>query len=78
MVKDTCCWSCVKCREEEFVDHDVCKPCIPGYKPNIKRDDCDKLTAEVIDWWSPWAYVPLCFASVGILATTFTTCVFIK
>lgn len=39
---------------------------------------CIKLTAEVIPWTSPWALVPLVFASIGILSTLFTTVVFIR
>lgn len=76
--QDQCCWSCVKCREDAFVKNDTCISCQPGWAPNERKNGCDKLRPEVIDWWSPWAYVPLCFASIGILATTFTICVFIK
>ena len=58
--QDQCCWSCVKCREEfEFVKNDTCISCEPGYAPNERKNGCDKLHAEVIDWLSPWAYVSL-------------------
>lgn len=77
--QDQCCWSCVKCREEfEYVKNDTCISCQPGWAPNERKNGCTKLKAEVIDWWSPWAYVPLIFATIGILATSFTICVFIK
>lgn len=76
--QDQCCWSCVKCREDAFVKNDTCISCKPGWAPNERKNGCDKLKAEVIDWLSPWAYVPLIFASIGILATTFTIAVFIK
>lgn len=77
--QDQCCWSCVKCREEfEYVDNDTCISCPPGNAPNERRTGCNKLKAIIIDWWSPWAYVPLIFASAGILATIFTTAIFIK
>lgn len=77
--QDQCCWSCVKCREEfEYVDNDTCISCEPGWAPNERRNGCNKLKAVVIDWLTPWAYVPLIFASAGILATIFTTAVFIK
>lgn len=56
--QDQCCWSCVKCREEfEYVKNDTCISCQPGWAPNERKNGCDKLKVEVIDWLSPWAYV---------------------
>ncbi|XP_070164040.1 metabotropic glutamate receptor 8 isoform X2 [Polyergus mexicanus] len=75
---EPCCWSCVACREDAYVYNDTCKKCYPGYAPNATMTGCVKLTAEVIPWTSPWALVPLIFASIGILSTLFTTVVFIR
>ncbi|XP_032664722.1 metabotropic glutamate receptor 8-like isoform X5 [Odontomachus brunneus] len=75
---EACCWSCVACREDAYVYNDTCKNCYPGYAPNSTMTGCIKLTAEVIPWTSPWALVPLIFASIGILSTLFTTIVFIR
>ncbi|XP_011703241.1 PREDICTED: metabotropic glutamate receptor 8-like [Wasmannia auropunctata] len=75
---EPCCWSCVACREDAYVYNDTCKKCNPGYAPNSTMTGCIKLTAEVIPWTSPWALVPLIFASIGILSTLFTTVVFIR
>ncbi|XP_025264980.1 metabotropic glutamate receptor 8 isoform X1 [Camponotus floridanus] len=75
---EPCCWSCVACREDAYVYNDTCKKCHPGYAPNATMTGCVKLTAEVIPWTSPWALVPLIFASIGILSTLFTTVVFIR
>ncbi|KYN16204.1 Metabotropic glutamate receptor 7 [Trachymyrmex cornetzi] len=75
---EPCCWSCVACREDAYVYNDTCKKCNPGYAPNSTMTGCVKLTAEVIPWTSPWALVPLIFASIGILSTLFTTVVFIR
>ncbi|XP_029678417.1 metabotropic glutamate receptor 7-like, partial [Formica exsecta] len=75
---EPCCWSCVACREDAYVYNDTCKKCYPGYAPNATMTSCVKLTAEVIPWTSPWALVPLIFASIGILSTLFTTVVFIQ
>ncbi|XP_076681819.1 metabotropic glutamate receptor 8 isoform X2 [Andrena cerasifolii] len=74
----TCCWSCVACREDSYVFNDTCRSCGPGYAPDETMTRCVKLTAEVIPWTSPWALVPLVFASIGILSTLFTTVVFIR
>ncbi|GAB0098135.1 Metabotropic glutamate receptor [Sergentomyia squamirostris] len=76
--QDACCWACVKCREDAFVNNDTCLACEPGWAPNEHKSGCEKLTPEVIDWFSPWALVPLIFSACGIFCTLFTTCVFIK
>lgn len=76
--QDQCCWICVSCREDAFVFNDKCKACEPGWAPNKNKDGCEKLTAHIIDWLSPWALVPLVYSALGILCTIFTTCVFIR
>ncbi|XP_068983173.1 metabotropic glutamate receptor 2-like isoform X3 [Bombus flavifrons] len=76
--QEACCWSCVACREDAYVFNDTCRSCGPGYAPDETVTSCIKLTAEVIPWTSPWALVPLIFASIGILSTLFTTIVFIR
>ncbi|KAK9889154.1 hypothetical protein WA026_004428 [Henosepilachna vigintioctopunctata] len=76
--QDHCCWVCVACREDSYAFNDTCTSCKPGWAPNKNIDGCDKLQAQVIDWLSPWALVPLVFSSFGIICTLFTTCVFIR
>ncbi|XP_043493655.1 metabotropic glutamate receptor 6-like isoform X1 [Polistes fuscatus] len=76
--QEACCWRCVACREDAYVFNDTCSSCGPGYAPDETKTSCIKLTAEVISWTSPWALVPLVFASIGILSTLFTTFVFIR
>ncbi|XP_060827422.1 metabotropic glutamate receptor 7-like isoform X2 [Bombus pascuorum] len=76
--QEACCWSCVACREDAYVFNDTCRSCGPGYAPDETVTSCIKLTAEVIPWTSPWALVPLIFASIGILSTLFTIIVFIR
>lgn len=70
--QDQCCWSCVKCREDsEYVKNDTCISCQPGWAPNERKNGCDKLKVEVIDWLSPWAYVSnvlsFCDSFLGLL-----------
>lgn len=75
---DQCCWNCVKCREDAYVDGDACISCEPGWRPNDLKTGCEKLIPEIIEWLSPWAMVPLTFSGIGIIATVFVTLVFIK
>lgn len=75
--QDQCCWSCVKCREEfEFVKNDTCISCQPGWAPNERKDGCDKLKAEVIDWLSPWAYVSSLVSFFSFTSNIFDTLAF--
>ncbi|XP_017757027.1 PREDICTED: metabotropic glutamate receptor 7-like, partial [Eufriesea mexicana] len=76
--QEACCWSCMACREDAYVFNDTCRNCSLGYAPDETMTRCIKLTAEVIPWTSPWALVPLIFATIGILSTLFTTLVFIR
>ena len=76
--QDQCCWVCVTCNLDAYAENDRCVSCGPGWRPNINVTGCDKIPAEVIDWLSPWALVPLVFSSLGICFTIFTTCVFIR
>lgn len=74
--QDQCCWSCVKCREDsEYVKNDTCISCQPGWAPNERKNGCDKLKVEVIDWLSPWAYVSnLLRDSLIVLLCVFRAC----
>lgn len=76
--QDQCCWVCVKCNIDAFALNDTCLSCGNGWRPNNNITGCDKIPAEIIDWLSPWALVPLVFSSLGICFTIFTTCVFIR
>lgn len=75
---DSCCWNCVKCREDAYVAGDTCISCLPGWAPDDSKTGCVKIVPEIIDWLSPWAIVPLIFSGIGIIATVFVTLVFIK
>ncbi|XP_043278833.1 metabotropic glutamate receptor 7-like [Venturia canescens] len=76
--QEACCWSCVACREDAYVFNDTCRSCDPGWAPDPTKTRCVKLSAEVIAWDSPWAIVPLVFASIGILGTLFTFVIFLR
>ncbi|XP_034939802.1 metabotropic glutamate receptor 8-like [Chelonus insularis] len=77
--QDACCWSCMQCPENAYVFNDSCRSCEPGWAPDNKsKSRCIKLSAEIITWMSPWAIVPLSFASIGILITLFTIVIFVR
>ncbi|KAF5294721.1 hypothetical protein FQA39_LY00205 [Lamprigera yunnana] len=76
--QDQCCWACVSCREDAFVNNDTCQSCSPGYGPNDSKTGCIKLEALVLEWLNPWVMVPVVFSSFGILCTLFTIAVFIR
>lgn len=77
--KNRCCWKCAPCREEEFIFNETCVACPQGFAPlEDKSSGCYKLPVEYITWSSPWALVPLVFASVGIVFTLFVLAVFVR
>ncbi|KAH0545837.1 metabotropic glutamate receptor 7-like isoform X1 [Cotesia glomerata] len=77
--QDMCCWSCMQCPDNAYVFNDSCRNCEPGWAPdNISKSRCIKIPAEIITWASPWAIVPLSFASIGILITLFTIIIFVR
>ncbi|KAK0093697.1 hypothetical protein PV326_012905, partial [Microctonus aethiopoides] len=77
--QDACCWSCMRCPENAYVFNDSCRSCDPGWAPDdSSKSKCIKIPAKVIPWKSPWAIVPLSFASIGILITIFTIIVFVQ
>uniref|UniRef100_T1J4D3 G-protein coupled receptors family 3 profile domain-containing protein n=1 Tax=Strigamia maritima TaxID=126957 RepID=T1J4D3_STRMM len=73
-----CCWLCVACRTDEFIFNDTCTPCESGYAPTPDQYGCYKLPVEYIKWSSPWALVPIAFASLGITFTIFVLTIFIR
>lgn len=66
------------CREDSVVaDEDRCQQCPVGYVPSRTKDQCLLLDAKPLEWSSPWAYLPLGFASLGIFLTLLVVLVFI-
>ncbi|CAG0920660.1 unnamed protein product [Notodromas monacha] len=75
---DNCCWNCVPCREDFFIDNDTCVPCQLGWMPDENSVFCIKLVPEYMTWDSLWAIIPITFASLGIIFTVLTLAVFVR
>jgi hypothetical protein len=77
---DDCCWVCVKCEENEYVaaNRKQCIKCPNGQGPNENKTACQKLVIEYLTISSPFTIIPLIFASIGIVITSFTIYVFIR
>lgn len=73
-----CCWKCVPCRDDEYVFNDTCVPCPQGQAPTVSKVGCRRLPVQYMSWASPWAMVPIGFASLGVVFTLFTAAVFVR
>ncbi|KAE8745293.1 hypothetical protein FOCC_FOCC007978 [Frankliniella occidentalis] len=76
--QDNCCWSCVPCANNAYVNNDTCVTCIMGWAPTQDRADCYKINPTVLGWGSPWAFVPLIYTTFMIVWTVITVVVFIR
>ncbi|CAL4082358.1 unnamed protein product, partial [Meganyctiphanes norvegica] len=76
--QDACCWSCVPCPEDSYINNDTCVPCELGWAPDKEWHGCYKLTPEHLTWSDPWAIVPVVFSALGLVWTLFTLAVFVR
>ncbi|KAI1283205.1 Metabotropic glutamate receptor 3 [Halotydeus destructor] len=75
----TCCWHCSPGRDHEIIYNDThCVPCGQGFVPDNAMAVCIKLPIEHMRWSSPWTMVPAAFTGFGIVATLFTSVIFVR
>uniref|UniRef100_A0A5S6QBM5 G_PROTEIN_RECEP_F3_4 domain-containing protein n=1 Tax=Trichuris muris TaxID=70415 RepID=A0A5S6QBM5_TRIMR len=73
-----CCWTCVPCFENEYLLNEYkCKECPVGSWPVENRTACFKLDVEYMRWGDAEAIACVVFACAGMLATLFTTAIFV-
>ena len=76
---DTCCWVCIRCRENQILKTEfTCADCPDGYKPNVNLTSCVPLPVLYLDWQSLWVLLPVSFSTFGMIATGYVFYVFIK
>uniref|UniRef100_A0A183BM07 G_PROTEIN_RECEP_F3_4 domain-containing protein n=1 Tax=Globodera pallida TaxID=36090 RepID=A0A183BM07_GLOPA len=75
-----CCWTCIPCDTAIAIvpNQTSCVQCPLGEVPNPELTACHQIVPSHLDWDSPWALVPALFSSVGLLATSFVTLVFLR
>ncbi|XP_064206896.1 glutamate receptor, metabotropic 5a [Anguilla rostrata] len=75
----SCCWTCTPCKENEYVfDEYTCRACELGSWPTYDLTGCDPIPVEYLRWGDPEPIAAVVFACLGLLATSFVTCIFIK
>ncbi|KAJ8276678.1 hypothetical protein COCON_G00084300, partial [Conger conger] len=75
----SCCWTCTPCKENEYVfDEYTCRACELGSWPTFDLTGCDPIPVEYLRWGDPEPIAAMVFACLGLLATSFVTCIFIK
>uniref|UniRef100_A0A914H1P1 G-protein coupled receptors family 3 profile domain-containing protein n=1 Tax=Globodera rostochiensis TaxID=31243 RepID=A0A914H1P1_GLORO len=75
-----CCWTCIPCDTATAIvpNQTSCVQCPLGEVPNPELTACHQIVPSHLDWDSPWALVPALFSSIGLLATSFVTLVFLR
>ncbi|KAJ8021489.1 Metabotropic glutamate receptor 3 [Holothuria leucospilota] len=75
---DLCCWICVPCLKNQFLENETtCSDCEPGYMPTENKTGCEELMTVYIEIDNV-AIITLIFATAGITITTFIAVVLIK
>ncbi|KAJ8412618.1 hypothetical protein AAFF_G00129540 [Aldrovandia affinis] len=75
----SCCWTCTPCKENEYVfDEYTCRACELGSWPTYDLTGCDPIPVEYLRWGDPEPIAAMVFACLGLLATSFVTCIFIN
>ncbi|GFO15682.1 metabotropic glutamate receptor, partial [Plakobranchus ocellatus] len=73
-----CCWMCVPCKENEFLNEEgKCKPCPSDSQPNATLTGCERLPIVALVPTSLWFVLPVAFSLAGVVCTVFTFGVFL-
>ena len=76
---DMCCWVCIKCQPFDYLkDEYTCLDCGEGRWPYEDRTGCYVLEEQYMEFSSVYSIVPLAISALGILATLFVICTFMK
>ncbi|XP_052781155.1 metabotropic glutamate receptor 8-like isoform X3 [Mya arenaria] len=76
---DTCCWVCIRCRENQMLKNEyTCQDCPDDYTPNRNLTLCIPLPVMHLNWDSLWVLLPVSVSSLGMLAAGYVIYVFIK
>lgn len=76
---DMCCWVCIRCQPYDYLkDEYTCMDCGEGRWPYSDRKGCYDLEEQYMKFESVYSIVPMALSGLGILATLFVICTFIK
>ncbi|KAG5267904.1 hypothetical protein AALO_G00227260 [Alosa alosa] len=74
-----CCWHCERCEGYHFQASELtCELCPYEQRPDANRTGCQPIPIIKLEWYSPWAVVPVFVSVLGILATTFVIVTFVR
>ncbi|XP_077451994.1 metabotropic glutamate receptor 8-like isoform X1 [Stigmatopora argus] len=74
-----CCWHCERCEGYHFLASQFsCQLCPYEQRPNWNSSSCQPIPVIQLEWYSPWALVPVLIAVLGISATAFVMATFIR
>lgn len=75
----SCCWTCVKCHEYEYLPTKfACKECPNGWQPNEDKSACVMIPYLYLRYDDGIAIGAMFFSSIGIILTGYVIIVFIR
>ncbi|XP_027006800.1 glutamate receptor, metabotropic 8a isoform X2 [Tachysurus fulvidraco] len=74
-----CCWHCERCEGYHYQASEfTCDMCPYEQRPDRNRTGCQPIPIIKLEWYSPWASVPVFISVLGILATSFVVLTFMR
>ncbi|XP_046729129.1 glutamate receptor, metabotropic 8a isoform X2 [Silurus meridionalis] len=74
-----CCWHCERCEGYNYQASEFsCEMCPYEQRPDRNRTSCQPIPIIKLEWYSPWASVPVFISVLGIMATSFVVVTFIR
>ena len=76
--QSTCCWKCVKCKQNDVTTNNTCRPCHLDHVPDSVRQTCKALQIRYIGMYPNIAKTIFSVSAIGVLATAVVVVLFLK
>ena len=73
-----CCWTCVKCKQNDVTTNNTCRPCNLDHVPDNVRQTCKALQIKYIGMYANVTATILSVSIVGIVLTVAVVVLFVK
>ena len=73
-----CCWTCVKCKQNDVTTNNTCRPCNLDHVPDSVRQTCKALQIKYIGMYANVTATILSASLVGIVLTVAVVVLFVK
>ena len=73
-----CCWTCIKCKQNDVTTNNTCRPCNLDHVPDSVRQRCKALPIKYIGMYANVTATILSASLVGIVLTVAVVVLFVK